>query len=206
LTRRAKGGGQGLGIGTVTALAILRHVARRGGEGDQRSGVLAGDARKPARQGIPVADGTGLAALAEKRIVAAGVQNEDDRARIGAFKLAQNLVRRHGDERQVHRIGYLGIDRHEKILFRSLQPMTGIIDENHGLRLDLVAKLDEGALHAGLVDVAHELHFETDVAKCGIHGIRIGQRILERRKVLVGLIAENERKTFGDRLAKRRLW
>lgn len=96
-------------------------------------------------------------------------------------------------------------DRHEIIGARDLHAVTGIIEQRDVGALHLPAKTLHGDVHRALVEIELGMaadQREAERAECLRHQARILRRIVERRDVLVGGVADDKRDAL---LGRRRL-
>jgi len=180
--------GRRLGVGAVRALALWRHRAGSGVEGDQH-----------VRVGIDQRQATGerLVRLHEG-IRPRCVEDDDvDLDRQGRKRLGE-IGHPHRRDRHVGGIVYLGIDRHEVILAFELHAVAREIDEDDRIRPgrgDLGQEITIRAAQRFLVDVARADHIEAGRLQClGDKAGIIGRRGKRARRI--GGIADDEGKAF----------
>ncbi len=130
--------------GPVGAAAVSGDVAGLRGERDQRAFRRA-HLRQPA--------GNPPRAETAKRIVAAGVEDDDVEPRAGAVHLLQHKVGIDHLKVDVLHARGIGIDRQQPVLSLHLHAVPGVIEQRHVGTLDLPAEVLHELLEMGLVEV-----------------------------------------------------
>ena len=187
--------GQGRRIGAVALLGLGSDRAGRRVEGEQHPGIGLGQSK---------AAGERLACTGEA-VLAGGVEHDDPRLQRQPGKRPDQIAQADRLERHVAVAGDAGIDRNEIVLALELQPVSGEIDEGHGVGPGSIGLVDELAQRG-----AEGRHLEVarpdDVEARRLQGLRDEAGIIGRTRQgasLIGAVADDERNPLLERLRLR---
>ena len=185
---------QGVGERAVAALGPIGCRALGiGGEGDQRALGRDVDARQSAiADSRAVLGGSGK--FARKRVVAAGVE-DDDVDPLLTLHLAQDEVDIDRVDVEVGDGFELDVDREKVVVLLHRDAVSRIVDERRlGIR-QRRRELRKLGPHFGEAEIVAVDDFEADPAqRCG-HALCVDRRIFQGRSPLVGAVADDERNT-----------
>jgi hypothetical protein len=181
------GGGQRARIGAVAVIAIERDAARLGRKRNQgpRRRLHLGEA--PA--------GRAHAAV-PKRVVAAGVEQQQVDPCAGFFHCVEDAGQAGHLREHIAFIGRMGVDRHQVIEATGLDPVSGIIKQRDVGADQFMAEFLQGVVEGGFVEV--ELRAAADHEKAERqqrirHQPGVGRGVGQRRHRAIGRIADHQR-------------
>jgi hypothetical protein len=131
--------------------------------------------------------------IARERVVAAGIENDDAGLALAIdLHLAEYEIELHGLELQVAFAFEFGVGGHEVVLRADLQPVAGVEKQRDIGGCELVGEAAQCAIEFRFVGIEGLDHVKPGALEGGSHVASVVQRVGERRRVDIGVVADDE--------------